>query len=230
MQVTVRFFAGHRDIVGRSQQRYELASGATVGTLWERLMADYPRLAGFNGRLLHAVNDEFSTPATELHDGDEVVYIPPVSGGSQQVTPFFLVTPEPLDPAPLVQLVQSASDGAIVTFAGVVRDNFAGRPTARLTYEAYTTLAERALEQIAIEARQRWEIGAVAVHHRVGELDIGACAVLVVVAAPHRGAAFAAAAYIMDRIKEIVPIWKREHWADGNEEWIGDEQTRKHHA
>lgn len=230
MLVTVRFFAGHRDITGRTEQRYEVASGATVGTLWEQLVADYPRLAGFRGRLLYAVNEEFSTLETELHDGDEVVYIPPVSGGSEDAPPRFRVTTEPLDPAPLVRLVQTPSDGAVITFTGVVRDNFAGRPSSRLTYEAYTGLAERALQQVAEEARGRWEIGAVAVHHRIGNLEIGETAVIVVVAAPHRQAAFAAAAYVMDRIKEIVPVWKREHWADGSEEWVGDEQTRKDHA
>jgi|HigsolmetaAR202D_1030399.scaffolds.fasta_scaffold00005_20 molybdopterin converting factor subunit 1 len=228
MQVLVRFFAGHRDIVGKAEQRFELADGATVGTLWEQLVESYPRLKGFQGRLLYAVNEEFSSLDTELHDGDEVAYIPPVSGGSE--LPLFRVTPEAIEPAPLVKLVQTPADGAVVTFAGVGRDNFAGRASQRLSYEAYVPLAERALEQIANEARERWEIGKVAIHHRIGTIEIGETAVLVVVAAPHRQAAFAAAEYIMDRIKEIVPIWKREHWADGSEEWIGDEKTRKNHA
>src|SRR5262245_16879211 len=82
MEITVRFFAGQRDIVGRSEQRFELEPGATVGTRWELLVADYPRLAGFRGRLLYAVNEQFSTLQTELHAGDEVAYIPPVSGGA----------------------------------------------------------------------------------------------------------------------------------------------------
>jgi molybdopterin synthase catalytic subunit len=106
-----------------------------------------------------------------------------------------------------------------VTFAGVVRDNFAGRATSSLTYEAYTEMALHVLAQIADEARARWPIGKVAVHHRVGHLQIGETAVLVVVAAPHRQAAFDAAGYVMDRIKDIAPIWKREHWADGESEW-----------
>jgi len=130
----------------------------------------------------------------------------------------FVITTEPLDPAPLVAAVQTPDDGAVVTFSGVVRNQFGGRPTAFLVYEAYAEMAVPVLRQIADEARARWPIGRVCVHHRVGRLEIGETAVLVVVAAPHRAAAFAAAAYIMDRIKEIAPIWKQEHWADGTAE------------
>lgn len=218
--VTVRFFAGHRDIVGRSEQELRLAEDATVGSLWEQLVAEYPRLAGYSGRLLYAVNQEYSSLATPLHDGDEVVFVPPVSGGSgaSDVAPF-AISSAPLDPAPLVAWATTPEDGAVVTFAGVARNNFAGRASAALNYEAYTEMAVPMLEQIAGEARERWRIGRVAVHHRVGQLEIGETAVLVVVAAPHRQEAFQAAAYVMDRIKEIAPIWKKEHWADGQSEW-----------
>lgn len=213
--VHVRYFAGHRDITGRSEEDVALDAGATVAGLWEQLVGRYPRLAGYTGRLLFAVNQQFADAGAALYDGDEVAFIPPVSGGSGP----FLITESPLDPAPLVALVQTPGDGAVVTFAGVARNNFGGRPTAFLTYEAYAEMAAPVLEQIAEEARARWPIGRVAVHHRVGTLEIGATAVLVVVAAPHRQAAFEAAAYIMDRIKEIAPIWKREHWADGGADW-----------
>jgi molybdopterin synthase catalytic subunit len=134
-------------------------------------------------------------------------------------TTFFNISAEPIDPAPLVAAVQTDDDGAIVTFAGVVRNQFEGRSTAFLEYDAYTEMATGVLAQIAKEARKQWAIGRVAVHHRVGQLEIGETAVLVIVAAPHRKEAFAAGAYIMDRIKQIAPIWKREHWADGSKEW-----------
>lgn len=217
--VHVRFFAGHRDIVGRQEQQLALAEGATVGQVWEQLVSAYPRLAGYTGRLLFAVNQEFALPATTLQDGDELAFIPPVSGGAPAPFEPFVIAEAPLDPAPLVAYVQTPGDGAVVTFAGVARDNFGGRATAFLAYEAYAAMAVPVLAQIAEEARARWPIGRVAVHHRVGTLAIGETAVLVVVAAPHRQAAFAAAAYVMDRIKEIAPIWKREHWADGEAEW-----------
>ncbi|WP_245863218.1 molybdenum cofactor biosynthesis protein MoaE [Candidatus Viridilinea mediisalina] len=131
----------------------------------------------------------------------------------------FCITALPLDPAPLVAHVLSPEDGAVVTFAGVARNHVAGRATAYLSYEAYAEMVEMVFAQIADEARLRWAIGRVAIHHRVGRLSIGETAVLVVVAAPHRAAAFNAATYVMDRIKEIAPIWKKEHWADGIAEW-----------
>ncbi len=131
----------------------------------------------------------------------------------------FLISAAPLDPAPLVAYVTTPEDGAVVTFTGVARNNFEGRSTAALFYEAYAEMAVPVLAQLASEAQDRWPIGRVAVHHRVGQLALGETAVLVVVAAPHRQAAFTAAAYIMDRIKQIAPIWKQEHWADGVAEW-----------
>ncbi len=225
MQVSIRFFAGHRDIVGTTTLTVTLDQGATVATLWQRLVTEYPRLSGYTGRLLYAVNQEFADLSTQLHDGDEVAYLPPVSGGmsdqvgrSHEIAPF-LLTSAPLDPAPLVDYVQTASDGAVVTFAGVVRNNFNGRATAYLSYEAYAEMAVPVLAQLASEAQARWPIGRVAMHHRTGRLEIGETAVLVVVAAAHRQAAFDAAAYLMDRIKEVAPIWKREYWADGSDEW-----------
>jgi molybdopterin synthase catalytic subunit len=223
VNVFVRYFAAHRDITGCAEEQFTLDAESTVGALWALLITRYPRLAGYSGRLLYAVNEQFSTLDTPLHDGDEVAFIPPVSGG---VEPF-VVTEQPLDPAALSALVQSADMGAVVMFAGVVRNNFEGRATARLQYEAYVPMAVRVLGDIAAEARTRWDTGAIAVHHRIGTLEIGETAVLVVVAAPHRHAAFEAAEWIMDRIKAVAPIWKKELWADGASEWIGDEQERK---
>jgi molybdopterin synthase catalytic subunit len=140
---------------------------------------------------------------------------------------LFAITEQPLDGGALQQAVQTPGDGAVVLFTGVVRDNFDGRSTDHLVYEAYAELAVPVLRQIAGEAQGRWEIGNVAVHHRVGRLEIGETAVIVAVAAPHRHAAFEAAEFIMDRIKEVAPIWKREQWADGEAEWIGDEKMRR---
>jgi molybdopterin synthase catalytic subunit len=232
MQIRVRLFAGQRDIVGRSSMTLDAELYASVGELWAQLVAQYPQLASYTEHMLYAVNQEFSSPEARLRPGDEVAFIPPVSGGVERAAPdtpaaqqpaasieLFRITPAPLDPAPLVRLVQSPAAGAVVTFAGVVRNHFEGRATAFLTYEAYTDMAVSVMEQIADEARARWPDVRAAIHHRVGRLEIGETAVLVVVAAPHRQEAFAAAQYIMDRLKEIAPIWKKEHWAEGQPEW-----------
>lgn len=226
MQITVRFFALHRDIVGGPELRIELPDGTTIDQLWARLADQYPALAPSTGSVMYAVNQAYADPGDVLHDGDEAAFIPPVSGGDQPVEPF-AITGQPLDGTALMQRVQTPQDGAVVLFSGVVRDNFDGRATDHLEYEAYAQMALPVLRQIAGEAQARWEIGQVAVHHRIGRLEIGEAAVLVAVAAPHRHAAFEAAEYIMDRIKDVAPIWKREHWSDGAADWIGHEDQRK---
>jgi molybdopterin synthase catalytic subunit len=142
-------------------------------------------------------------------------------------TPYFQITDQPLDPAPLVALVAAPDMGAVVTFAGIVRDNFGGRPTASLEYEAYEPMAVSVLAKLAAEAQARWGTGVIAIHHRIGRLEIGETAVLIVVAAPHRHEAFAAAEQLMDQIKQSAPIWKKEVWADGASEWVGNEIERK---
>jgi molybdopterin converting factor subunit 1 len=226
MRITTRFFALHRDVVGVPELELEVDEGTTAGEVWSRLGEQYPRLIPATRSLMFAINQVYADPATEVHDGDEVAFIPPVSGGSDSGFRPFVVTDQPLQSEPLTAYARTPGDGAIVLFAGVVRDNAEGKATAYLHYEAYAAMAEPVLSQIADEARGHWPIGRVAVHHRIGRLEIGETAVLVAVAAPHRHAAFAAAEYIMDRIKEIAPIWKRESWLDGTAEWIGDEERR----
>ena len=142
-------------------------------------------------------------------------------------TAFFHLTDQPLDPVPLVALVAAPDMGAVVTFAGIVRNNFGGRSTAYLEYEAYASMAEAVLAKLAAEAQTRWGTGAIAIHHRIGRLEIGEAAVLIVVAAPHRHEAFEAAEHLMDQIKQVAPIWKKEIWADGASEWVGNEIERK---
>jgi molybdopterin synthase catalytic subunit len=223
MQITVRYFAGQRDITGQQSEQLEVADGSTLATVWQHLEATYPGLAPFRGRVLYAQNARFVPAETTLNDGDTVAFIPPVSGGTFRP---FVVTSVPLDPAPLVTHVGAPNVGAIVTFAGTARDHFGERATARLEYEAYVQMAEQVLADIAAEAISRFGVVNVAIHHRIGILEIGETAVLVVVASAHRGPALEATGWIMDRIKEIAPIWKKEHWADGAQEWIGHEKDR----
>jgi MoaE-MoaD fusion protein len=238
ISVQVRFFAGHRDITGTTQKTVAVAEGTTLAALWERMVADYPPLGRYTNYVRFARNQQFCDPATPVEDGDVVAFIPPVSGGidaaesagaaptdAPVVEPFAL-TSAPLDPRPMMEWARTPADGAIVTFAGVVRDNTSGRATSYLVYEAYTEMAITALAQLAEEARARWPVGRVAIHHRTGRLEIGETAVLVVVAAPHRGGAFAAAEYLMERIKQDVPVWKYEQWADSDGgEWRGQEDA-----
>ena len=224
MHITVRYFAGHRDITGTTSETIAVDAGTSMATLWEELERRYPALVPFRGRVLFARNQVFVTGDTLLADGDTVAFIPPVSGGAD--APRYHVGHDPLDATPLVQQLSHSGIGAVVTFAGTVRDHFGNRQSARLEYEAYTEMAVAVLADIGAEAERTFDIDAVAIHHRIGILELREVAVIVVVTAAHRKAALHAVDWIMDRIKEVAPIWKKEHWADGGREWVGSEKER----
>ncbi len=133
---------------------------------------------------------------------------------------MFRVTTEPLSVQQVNDLVKRSTDGAVVTFDGIVRDNFDGRPVRYLEYEAYAAMAEKKLAEIGAEVQQKFAIGEIAMMHRIGRLDIGESSIVIAVAAPHRHAAFEACAYAMDRVKAEVPVWKKESFADGADHWV----------
>jgi molybdopterin synthase catalytic subunit len=133
---------------------------------------------------------------------------------------MFKVTTEPLKVQEVNDLVKRPTDGAVVTFDGIVRNNFDGRPVDYLEYEAYAAMAEKKLTEIAAEVQQKFAVGEVAMVHRIGRLEIGESSIVIAVAAPHRHAAFEACAYAMDRVKEDVPVWKKEFFADGEAHWV----------
>lgn len=133
---------------------------------------------------------------------------------------FCLITSDPIDPGDIMSRVRSDADGAIVLFCGVVRDHDAGRPVVGLRYEAHEAMAREKLEQISADVASRFEIGDIAVVHRVGYLSVGEVSVAIAVAAPHRDAAYKASREVIERLKREVPIWKRERYADGDEAWL----------
>ena len=164
--------------------------------------------------LLYAVNREYAERDRELRDGDEVALIPPVSGGA------FRVTEEPLSLEAVVAEVADERAGGIATFTGTVRRQSRGREVTHLEYEAYAEMAEDVMEKLAAELQGRHELCAVAIHHRVGRLEIGEASVVIAVSAPHRQAALDACREAIDTLKETVPLWKKEVY-EGGEEWIG---------
>ena len=135
-------------------------------------------------------------------------------------TPRILITEEPLDAESVTALVKSNANGGVVTFEGTTRDETSGRTVVRLEYEAYPEMAEKTFQQIFDEVQEHWGIAGVAVAHRIGRLELGESSLIVAVAAPHRAEAFAVAMYVVDRTKEIVPIWKKEFFGDGSV-WVG---------
>ncbi|HEY8647557.1 MAG TPA: molybdenum cofactor biosynthesis protein MoaE [Gaiellaceae bacterium] len=206
MPVTVRLFAGLRERAGWSRREVE---AATVADVWRALeLGDEP--AG----LLYAVNKEYATPDRALADGDEVALIPPVSGGA------FLLSDEPLALDRVVDEVRDEQAGAIATFTGTTRSSSRGRTVTHLDYEAYEGMAERVMAEIAEGLQARYELSAVAIHHRIGRVGIGETSVVIAVSAPHRRDALAACTDAIDELKERVPLWKKEVYA-GGEEWIG---------
>lgn len=221
MKVQIRYFAMIREIVGMTAEQREIPAGTTAGDLFDVLVGQFPRLERLQPITMVMVNQNYVERDHLLRHGDEVALIPPVSGGEAR---RFVVQSEPLDPREQESLVAHAGAGAIVTFTGQVRDHGRGLPVVRLDYEAYAPAAEKMLAQIGDEIRERWEIGAVAIAHRTGSLAIGEVSVVIAVASAHRDAAFEASRYAIERIKEIVPIWKKEHYADGAV-WLGSEHA-----
>jgi molybdopterin synthase catalytic subunit len=204
----------------------ELPTGATAADAAVQLSRAHPELAWLRQIARPAVNLEYVGWEHALADGDEVAFIPPVSGGSPTAEGVVLceITHAPLDDDRLVALVERPEAGAIVTFAGVVRNHSRGRTVLYLEYDAYREMAERQMHKIAAEAARRWECR-IAVQHRVGRLEIGEPSVLVAVSSAHRAAAFEACRYVIDTLKETVPIWKKEVW-EGGEVWIEGEEQR----
>jgi len=224
MKVSVRLFAGLHDLVGRREVELELVDGATVADLREQLASQYPAVVPLMNTLVCAVDEEYVPNEHRLSAGDQVALIPPVSGGSSTpgggaVAGRFRVTQEPLDPQRLANLVRRDESGALALFYGVVRNNSQGRRVLYLEYDAYPSMAVKKMRQVAEEARSRWDITDMAIDHRIGRMEVGETSLLVAVSAPHRREAFEACHYAVDRIKEIVPVWKKEVW-EGGESWV----------
>jgi MoaE-MoaD fusion protein len=219
LPVTIRYFAIVRELLGRASEERAIEHGTTIDDLMRDLESEQPRLRALRRSLMFMVNEEYAEPNHRLQEGDEVALIPPVSGGE---TKRFRVTDQPIDESSVTGVVANPGAGAIVTFAGTVRGTARGRDVVALEYEAYAPAAERMMERIGAEIRERWGIDDVAIVHRAGRLEVAETSVVIAVASPHRAEAFDACRYAIDRIKQIVPIWKKEFYADG-ETWIGSE-------
>jgi molybdopterin synthase catalytic subunit/molybdopterin converting factor small subunit len=209
VKVTVRLFAGLRERAGTGERELELPDDASVSDVWPALgIGEEP------GGLLYAVNKRYADRGQELVAGDEVALIPPVSGGA------FRLSDRPLDPAEVIAEVRSERAGAVTTFIGTTRIESRGRSVHYLEYEAYGGMAEQVMAELADELKGRYDLCEVAIAHRTGRVEIGGLSVVIAVSAPHRADALAACSDAIDRLKEIVPLWKKEVY-EGGEKWIG---------
>lgn len=213
MNVRVLFFGWAHDLTGVSEDRVEVPEGGRLADLWSDCMRRFPRLAEMDGALVTAVNLQVAEPSQPLRDGDEVAFLPPVSGGAG--ADFYRITRQPICASELGCQLLRPQDGALVVFAGVVRNHSHGRKTLHLEYEAYEPMAVRKMEEIGCEVKAKFAVDAVGMVHRVGRLEVGETSVAVLVSAAHRRAAFEACHHAINRLKQSVPIWKKEFFADG---------------
>jgi molybdopterin synthase catalytic subunit/molybdopterin converting factor small subunit len=207
MRVSVRLFAGLRERAGRS--RLEIEDVSSVEEVWPKLdLGEEPP------GLLYAVNRAYVERNHQLADGDEVALIPPVSGGS------FKLIDGPLDISAVVREVEDPEAGAVASFVGTVRRRSRDRDVLHLEYEAFEEMAEPMLARLGDELTTRHGLCAVAIHHRLGRVEIGEASVVIAVSAPHRSAALDACRDAIETLKTTIPLWKKEVYA-GGEEWIG---------
>lgn len=230
MRIRVLFFGVLKDIVGHREESIEVPEDARVQTVFELYANRFPRLRDVASSIVLAVNQQFSTPTAPLSDGDEVAFLPPVSGGSgkyiQEIHDpeghFFALTREPIDGTALAKKMLRGEDGAFVNFEGVTRNNTKGRQTRYLEYECYEGMAVKMMAEIGRDIASKYEIGRIAIVHRLGRLEVSETSVAVVVTSPHRRAAFDAALEGINRLKKLVPVWKKEYFVDG-EVWVEGE-------
>jgi len=218
VRVRVRLFARYREATGQEGLEVDLPEGGTVEAAWSAVVGRHPVLSPYRSYTLFAVGHDYVDAEHRLRPDDELCLFPPVSGGSGDV---FKVVEHPLSPDAVAAEVDHPGAGGVVIFSGVVRNETGGRPVKFLEYEAHAPMAEAKMREIGVEIRARWSgVRKVAMLHRIGRLEIGESSVLIAVSAAHRGEAFDACRYAIDTLKRTVPVWKKEHFEDG-EVWVG---------
>jgi len=220
MRVRVLFFGRLKDIVGKAEEQAEVSEGARVEDLFERYGRNFPELSKFRESVAASVNQEFAEWRAPLASGDEVAFLPPVSGGASPIEAaveenLCALVRTPIETSEIVARLKAPSDGAVVVFEGIVRNHSAGRSTLYLEYEAYEAMAIAKMREIGAQMREKFAIRRFAMIHRLGRLEIGETSVMIAVCSAHRAAAFDACRYGIDTLKRSVPIWKKEFFRDG---------------
>lgn len=219
--ITGLLFGQARELFGQETVKLELEAPATVESAFSAIKSRQPKLGEMERSLLFAVNEEYADRSQSLADGDRLAILPPVSGGESR--DIVEITREPIDISGLRARLLEGDSGAVVIFDGVARDNTKGRKTLYLEYEGYTEMALKTLDQICREVHEKWAINRIGIIHRLGRIEISESSVVICVTSAHRKIAFEACHYAIDRLKKIVPIWKKEFFEDGAV-WVEGEQ------
>jgi molybdopterin synthase catalytic subunit len=225
MKIRLLAFASAGDALGATEAELEVPDGSRISDLRARLDREHPALIPLWPRLAIAMDGRIVPPDTLLEDGVEVALLPPVSGGTAEL--LAELTDEPIDVQRATAAVSGPGRGAVVIFLGTVRDHHAGRPVTKLTYSAYRPMALAGLRQIAADLEAAHQDLRAAIVHRLGEVPVGEPSVVIVIASPHRAAAYDASRTALERLKAEIPIWKREHYADGEAVWREEEPLRE---
>lgn len=216
VRVRVLFFGQLKEIVGVEEESFEAAADARLEDLYASYARRFPRLAGFRASVAASINREYAPWDAKPRAGDEVAFLPPVSGGSAGgFEDVVRIVREKIATEEIVASLKAAEDGAVAVFEGIVRNHSRGKSTLYLEYEAYEPMALEKMREIGAEMRKRFAIDRLAMVHRLGRLEIGETSVLIAVSSAHRAAAFDACRYGIDTLKRVVPIWKKEFFADG---------------
>jgi molybdopterin synthase catalytic subunit len=211
-------FARYREAAGHDRVEVDIPDGGSVEAAWAAVVMRHPELDRFRPYTLFAIGTDYVQSDATLRPGEELCCFPPVSGGADDL---YRVTDQPLSEAALSEAVADPEVGGIVAFSGVVRNETGGRRVKFLEYEAHPPMAEAKMREIGEAVRARWAgVRRVAMAHRIGRLEIGEASVIIAVGAAHRREAFEACRFAIDRLKETVPVWKKEHFEDG-EVWVG---------
>ena len=226
INVTALLFGQAREWAGSSSIDLVLVAPATVESAFESLKSMHPRLGEMQRSLLFAVNEEYAEFSHPLSEGDRIAVLPPVSGGEGKKADIFEITREPIEITDLRTRLLEGDSGAVVVFDGVARNNTKGRRTLYLEYEGYEPMSLRTMEQIGSEVHERWPINRLGIIHRLGRIEISESSVVIIVTSAHRKIAFEACHYAIDRLKKIVPIWKKEYFEDGAV-WVENEEASR---
>ncbi len=218
ISIKVRLFAALKEIIGKNQLDLQIPEGSTVKDVIAVIEETYPAVKKIIKISKYAVNMEYTETEKKLTEGDEITIIMPVSGGvysASETNMYIEITGEKIDDAKVLDFVSDISAGSVLLFNGTVRDNDDGKPVEYLYYEAYEEMAVKEIKKLISAAFNKYNILKVCVIHRTGKMDAGEISISIGVSSPHREDSYIASKFLIDNIKETVPVWKKEMFEEG---------------